>query len=124
MQYMDFQSGYQQFLDLQKYMQWQGAGSSTGGAADYEQYMDYQKEYQQFLKYHSQFIPAVPGLPVHELCHQRHRCRQGRCRRQHHRHHVKDKVEGAAMQGGAAVGGTNAEIMLARWCWRPKASGE
>ena len=55
MQYMDFQSGYQQFLGLQKYMQWQGAGSSTGGAADYEQYMDYQKDYQQFLKYHSQF---------------------------------------------------------------------
>ena len=43
MQYMDFQSGYQQ------YMQWQGAGSSTGGAADYEQYMDYQSDYQQFL---------------------------------------------------------------------------
>ena len=55
MQYMDFQNGYQQFLDYQKYMQWQGAGSSTGGAADYEQYMDYQKDYQQFLKYHSQF---------------------------------------------------------------------
>ena len=86
MQYMDFQNGYQQFLDYQKYMQWQGAGSSTGGAADYEQYMDYQKDYQQFLKYHSvsERLPAVPGLPVHELCHQRHRCRQGRCRRQHH----------------------------------------
>jgi hypothetical protein len=55
MQYMDFQNGYQQFLDYQKYMQGQGAGSSTGGAADYEQYMDYQKDYQQFLKYHSQF---------------------------------------------------------------------
>ena len=51
MQYMDFQNGYQQFLDNQKYMQWQGAGSSTGGAADYEQYMDYQNDYQQFLKY-------------------------------------------------------------------------
>jgi hypothetical protein len=51
MQYMDFQNGYQQFLDYQKYMQWQGAGSSTGGAADYEQYMDYQNDYQQFLKY-------------------------------------------------------------------------
>jgi len=51
MQYMDFQNGYQQFLDYQRYMQWQGAGSSTGGAADYEQYMDYQSDYQQFLKY-------------------------------------------------------------------------
>ena len=55
MQYMDFQSGYQQFLDLQKYMQWQGAGSSTGGAADYEQYMNYQKDYHQFLKFRSQY---------------------------------------------------------------------
>jgi hypothetical protein len=54
MQYMDFQKGYQQFLDYQKYMQWQGAGSSTGGAADYEQYVDYQNDYQQFLKFHSQ----------------------------------------------------------------------
>ena len=39
MQYMDFQNGYQRFLDYQRYMQWQGAGSSTGGAADYEQYI-------------------------------------------------------------------------------------
>ncbi len=55
MQYMDFQNGYQQFLDYQRYMQWQGAGSSTGGAADYEQYMNYQKDYHQFLKFRSQY---------------------------------------------------------------------
>ena len=67
MQYMDFQNGYQQFLDYQKYMQWQGAGSSTGGAADYEQYMDYQNDsqfqndYQQFLDYRYYMNFATSG---------------------------------------------------------------
>ena len=61
MQYMDFQNGYQQFLDYQKYMQGQGAGSSTGGAAEYEQYMDHQNDYQQFLDYRYYMNFATSG---------------------------------------------------------------